>query len=140
MAESLIPAHPLENNKDILVDIYDDGAQTVSLGPGKKPLVLLPDDSFARSMDNVADVKHPGIRPRWGMVLATTDYAESCGIHIGDKVLLDTMKWSRGAIYTDEGRKLWRIKADDVLMVDDDGLTEEEMDHIAERYHVSEEA
>ena len=139
MAESLIPAHPLENNKDILVDIYDDGAQTVSLGPGKKSLILLPDDSFGRSID-VSESKHPGIRPRWGMVLATTDYAEQCGIHVGDKVLLDTMKWSRGAVYSNDGRKLWRIKADDVLIVDDEGLTEEELDHIASRYNVSADA
>ena len=72
--------------------------------------------------------------------MATTDYAEQCGIHVGDKVLLDTMKWSRGAVYSDDGRKLWRIKADDVLMVDEAGLTEEELDYIASRYNVAEEA
>lgn len=140
MAESLIPVKAIENNKDVLVDIYDDGAQTVSLGPGKKSLVLLPDDTFGRNMDNIEDTKHPGIRPRWGMVLSTTDFAEQLGIHVGDKVLLDTMKWSRGAIYSEDGRKLWRIKADNVLAIDEDGLTEEELDYIASRYKVAENA
>ncbi len=141
MAESLIPVKAIENNKDILVDIYDDGAQTVSLGEGRKPLILLPDDTFGRDFDQASEYsKHPGIRPRWGMVLATTDFAEKLGIKVGDKVLLDTMKWSRGAIYSEDGRKLWRIKADDVLAVDDDGLTEDELDYIASRYAVEEKA
>lgn len=134
MPQSIITAVPLENNKDILVDIYDDGEQRVDLGNGKK-LILLPDDTFGRDFDQSSEYsRHPGIRPRWGRVLATTKYAEEMGISVGDKVLLDTMKWSRGTIYNEDGHKLWRIKAEDVLAVDDDGFTQEEMNHIEERY------
>ena len=135
MPETTITARPVENNEDVLVDIYDDGGQTVSLGKGKAPLILLPDDTFGRDFDQASEYsRHPGIRPRWGRVLATTKFAEKLGIKVGDKVLLDTMKWSRGVVYDEDGRKLWRIKADDVLVVDDDGFTEDEIAHMESRY------
>ena len=136
MPESLLPLRTLKNRKNILVDIYDDGAQTVSLGEGKKPLILLPDDTFGRDFDNASEYsRHPGIRPRWAMVVATTEHAEKAGIKVGDKVLMDTMKWTRGVEYV-EGRRVWSIEVEDVLLVDDDGLTEDELDYIASRYDV----
>ena len=138
MPESLIPLRTLKNRKNILVDIYDDGAQTVSLGEGKKPLILLPDDTFGKDFEKASEYsKHPGIRPRWAMVVATTDHAEKMGIKAGDKVLLDTMKWTRGVEYT-EGRKVWSIEAEDVLLVDDDGFTDDELEYIGSRLNVEE--
>ncbi len=135
MPETLIPVKTLASRKNILVDIYDDGAQTVDLGPGKKAIILLPDDTFGKSFDNVSEYsKHPGIRPRWGMVVATTDHAEKMGITVGDKVLMETMKWTRGVQYAEDGRKVWSIEAEDVLLVDDDGFTDEELNHIQSRW------
>ena len=136
MPETLIPVRPLAHRKNVLVDIYDDGAQTITLGEGKKPLILLPDDTFGRDFEKASEYsRHPGIRPRWAMVVATTEHAEKLGIAVGDKVLLDTMKWTRGVVYGDDGRKLWSIEADDVLLVDDDGFSDSELDHIQSRWN-----
>jgi len=129
MSASEINARPL--GKDILVDIYDDGEENIDVGGGKK-LILLSDTSFGRSIDSV-EGKHPGIRPRWARVLATTDYAEDAGLSIGMKVLCDTMKWSRGVAY-EEDKKLWRIPVEDILGIDDDGFTESELKHIEGRH------
>ena len=129
MAETLIKARPL--GKFILVDIYDDGEETVDLGNGVK-FILLNDTDFGRDRD-LSQEKHAGIRPRWAKVLATTDLAEESGIDVGMKVLLDTMKWSRGVQY--DGRtKLWRIPVEDVLGIDETGFDEEELTHMEERY------
>ncbi len=128
MSETLINAKPLR--KDILVDIYDDGEETIELAPGRK-FILLNDSQFARERDG--SESHAGIRPRWAKVLATTDYAESTGIEVGMKVLCDTMKWFRGINYT-HGKKMWRIPADDILCIDDIGFTEEETAKIEERF------
>lgn len=120
MSHSLINAKALRN--DILVDIYDDGEETIELAPGRK-FILLDDSQFARDRDG--SESHAGIRPRWAKVLATSDYAEETGIEVGMKVLCDTMKWFRGINYSAD-RKMWRIPADDILVVDPDGFTEEE--------------
>jgi len=127
MSESLINAKALRN--DLLVDIYDDGEETVELAPGRK-FILLEDTQFARDRDG--SETHAGIRPRWAKVLATSDYAEEVGITVGMKVLCDTMKWFRGINYTAD-RKMWRIPADDILGIDDDGFTEEEVSKLESR-------
>ena len=49
------------------------------------------------------------------------------------KVLLDTMKWSRG-VYYQGNRKVWRIPFEDVIGIDEDGLTDEDIEHIEGRY------
>lgn len=121
MSESLINAKALR--KDILVDIYDDGEESIELAPGRK-FILLNDSQFARDRDG--SESHAGIRPRWAKVLATSDYAEQSGIHVGMKVLCDTMKWFRGINYA-SGKKMWRIPSTDIIGIDDDGFTEEEL-------------
>ncbi len=125
MMETLIGMHALRG--DVLVDIYDDGEDSVELAPGRK-FILLNDTQFARDRDG--SETHSGIRPRWARVLATSDYAESTGIRVGMKVLCDTMKWFRGVQYNNIGQKLWRIPANDIIGIDDDGLTEDEMSKI----------
>lgn len=123
--ETLISMHAIRN--DILVDIYDDGEESVELAPGRK-FILLNDTQFARDRDG--SETHVGIRPRWARVLATSDYAESTGIHVGMKVLCDTMKWFRGVQYSEDGQKLWRIPADDIIGIDEDGFTDDELSKI----------
>jgi len=122
MSESLINARALR--KDILVNIYDDGEETIELAPGRK-FILLNDSQYSKDRDG-ADTTHAGIRPRWAKVLATSDYAEEAGIVVGMKVLCDTMKWFRGVNYK-HNSKFWRIPTDDILGIDDDGFTEEEI-------------
>jgi hypothetical protein len=128
MSHSLINVQALR--KDILVDIYDDGEESIELAPGRK-FILLEDTQVARDRDG--SESHAGIRPRWAKVLATTDYAEEAGIEVGMKVLCDTMKWFRGINYA-SGKKMWRIPADDILFVDDGGFTEEEVSKLEERF------
>ncbi len=128
---------PVQDEKGsmITVDIYDDGEQTYEIAPGKS-LILLNDSSISKDPDkNPTDRRHPGIRPRWAVVLKTTPYAEKMGIEIGQKVLCDTMKWRRG-IYVNEStnRRVWFISADDVSLVDPEGLDENEQKKVARRY------
>ena len=56
----------------------------------------------------------------------TPDY-----IKLGDKVLLDTMKWRRGVFAGPSGRRIWDIAIDDILVVDDDGLDKDAMERVA---------
>lgn len=128
---------PVQDEKGsmITVDIYDDGEQTYEIAPGKS-LILLNDSSISKDPDkNPTDRRHPGIRPRWAVVLKTTPYAEKMGIEVGQKVLCDTMKWRRG-IYVNEStnRRVWFISADDVSLVDPEGLDENEQKKVARRY------
>jgi len=127
MSESLIHLKALRH--DIIVDIYDDGEETVELSPGRK-FILLNDTKFANDQDGSGT--HGGIRPRWAKVLSTTDYAEASGISVGMKVLCDTMKWFRGVEYAN-GKKMWRIPADDILGIDDEGFTEDEAANLNDR-------
>ncbi len=128
MSHSLINARALR--KDILVDIYDDGEETIELAPGRK-FILLEDTQFARDRDG--SESHVGIRPRWAKVLSTTEYAETTGIEVGMKVLCDTMKWFRGINYT-SGKKMWRIHSDDILVIDDGGFSKDELAKLEERF------
>jgi len=111
------------------VNIYDTGEGTIDLGGGKK-LILLNDVSFADNHLTSSQSSHPGIRPRWAVVVAVNQYAKDLGINLGDKVLCDTMKWSRGFEYDASGNKTWRVPVEDIMLVDDDGLTEEDKEMI----------
>ncbi len=128
---------PVQDEKGtmITVDIYDDGEQTYEIAPGKS-LILLNDSSISKDPDkNPTDRRHPGIRPRWAVVLKTTPYAEKMGIEVGQKVLCDTMKWRRGIYVNDAtSRRVWFISADDVSLVDPEGLDENEQKKVKSRY------
>lgn len=113
-------------NDNVLVVIYDDGQDTVSMGG--KQFILLDDTSFDNFRSKSTTESHPGIRPRWAMVVATSPKAESdYGIYVGDKVLCDSLKWSRGVHVDNEGRRVWRIPPDDILGKDDQGYEENEI-------------
>jgi len=128
--ETVINARALA--KDILVGIYDDGEKITRLGG--KPFWMPYDDSFGPdAMKRDAHNSHPGIRPRFGVVLSTSPYAEKLGVNVRDKVLLDTMKWSRG-FPLGIGMKCWRIKVDDILLVDNGGFDADETDRINEKF------
>ena len=114
----------------VLTFIYDDGADTVSLADGVE-FILLNDTSFANLDMHSRSETHAGIRPRWALVLSTSKEAEDFGIKPGDKVLLDTMKWSRGFRFDITHRRMHRIPADDILMVDEDGLTPEDFEKVS---------
>lgn len=128
---------PIQDEKGtmITVDIYDDGEQTYEIAPGKS-FILLNDSSISRDPDkNPTDRRHPGIRPRWALVLKTTPYAQALGIEEGQKVLLDTMKWRRGVYVSDNtNRRVWFISADDVALQDPEGLDEHEQKKVEDRY------
>lgn len=131
MANSSINVRPV--GKFILVDIYDDGNRAITLG-GKK-FFLLDDSTFGKGKQFSSETEHPGIRDRWALVLATCDYAEKCGIHVGDKVYLERLEWSRGVVYDKKtGKKMWRIDTDKVLGIDSEGLTAGEKKYIEGRY------
>ena len=55
----------------------------------------------------------------------TPDY-----IQLGDKVLLDTMKWRRGVFAGEGGRKIWDIPWADILCIDDGGISDIEMEKV----------
>lgn len=136
MSSEDLKLRPIQDEKRtiITVDIYDDGEQTYEIAPGKS-FILLNDSSISKDPDkNPTDRRHPGIRPRWAIVLATTPYAEKMGIEVGQKILCDTMKWRRG-IYVNEysTKRVWFISADDVAFVDPEGLDENEQKKVASR-------
>lgn len=132
--KSLIGINPV--NKDVLVGIYDDGEKLKRLSNGQSIILLADDGLGPNSMTRSTDVRHSGIRPRWGVVLATTDYAEERGLQVGQKVLMETMKWSRGIPYDGDphGKKFWRIAAEDVVVVDETGFDDDEKAKITEMY------
>lgn len=128
--ENLIDYKPIK--KDILVMIYDDGQNYKNINGFK--LWMPSDDRFGKDSlkRNVNETKHTGIRPRFACVLSVAPYAVESGLKPGDKVLLDTMKWSRGVTIDHKNNdiRVWRISADDVLYIDDDGFDEDEMEKI----------
>lgn len=119
MSSTLIGVRPLKDQ--VLVEIYDRGGQTIDLGNGKQILTLV-DDSFENYRQ--PDLKHSGIRPRWATVIALSEEAEQDGLRLGDDVLCDTMKWSRGIGYQRDGfgsyMRFWRIGSEDILVVNQD--------------------
>jgi len=133
MPETLIGIRPIKDW--VLVDIYDDGEKLLRFAGGKK-FWLPSDTSFDKnSMKRGTDHKHSGIRSRWAMVVATNEEAESRGIRVGDKVLCDEMKWTRGFEHSREHHnRAWAIKAEDILLVDESGFDEDEKAKLAEKY------
>lgn len=131
MATSMIGIKPLHER--ILVGIYDDGETYLMLG-GKKFWLLGDDtDRLGRSVEQ----KHPGIRPRWGVVLAVPDVVQETGdVKVGQKVLLDELKWSRGvtARLHGEDTKVWSIPFEDVMGLYDGEFTEKEIEQIEKLY------
>lgn len=132
MAETMIGIKPLHDR--LLVGIYDSGETTMMIG-GKK-FYLLSDTSAG--MDRNVEVKHPGIRPRWAIVLAVPDELVGQGVSVGDKVLLDELKWSRGinAGVNEDGRgNVWSIPFEDILLVgSSDEFTDSDREQIVALY------
>lgn len=124
MSDNLIPFRPLSADR-VIVFIYDDGNKSVELSDGRKLIVGLQDTNFD-SLHDVTDGKHPGIRPRWAIVTAVHEDGDG-EVKVGDKVFLDTMKWRRGVLAGGGARKIWDIKSEDILLVDDNGLDDDEM-------------
>jgi len=131
MAKSMIGIKPL--GERVLVGIFDDGETTMMLG-GKKFYLLGDDtDRLGRSHEQ----KHPGIRPRWGMILATSDTVHRIGdVQVGDKVLMDQLKWTRGVMASINGatRKVWSIPVEDIMGISDGGLTDIDKEQLARLY------
>lgn len=122
MAKTIMGHRPLGDY--MLINIFDDGDTTVTLDNGVE-FILLSDATFGEQhLKRSTEHSHPGIRPRWAMVMATSDRAEEMGINIGDKVLCDQMRWSRGMEFDECGRRIWRILPDNILAIDDDGYTD----------------
>jgi hypothetical protein len=128
MAEkySLIGWKPVRDR--VLVYIYDDGDTSIDIGGGKRLIISLV-DTHVDSVHNVIDGKHPGVRDRWAIVVGINKHTPE-GIKLGDKVLLEQMKWRRG-VYVTGNRRIWDIAVDDVLVVDDDSFTSEEVEKVA---------
>lgn len=131
---TIIGVRPLRER--VLVDIYDDGSKPMRVGG--KVFWSPADDRFGPDdirHATTADNRHPGIRPRWAIVVGTSPEAEAAGIKVGQKVFLDTMKWTRGVVYDKvTRRKVWSIAAEDILGIDEDGFDEDERLMIEDRY------
>jgi len=119
----------------IYVDIYDTGAKQINVGKGKFIITLhdtdFGTDTFHKNTSKTH--KHPGIRPRWARVIATNEESEKT-VKVGDKVFLDELKWSAPCPipgYPD--RKFYRIETKDILAVDDEGFTQDELRAIKAR-------
>jgi hypothetical protein len=132
MPESIIGIRPIKDW--VLVDIYDDGERLTRFAGGKK-FWLPSDDKFDHhAIKRGTDHKHSGIRPRWAMVVAVGEHAEQRGIAVGQKVLCDEMKWTRGFQNTVTNARAWAIKTEDILLVDEDGFDEDDLEKLAPRY------
>jgi hypothetical protein len=126
MTDNLVPFRPVGDR--VIVFIYDDGNDAVDIGGGKMLITGLQDTNFD-TLHDVVGGKHPGIRPRWALVTAVGD--DTTTVAVGDKVYLDTMKWRRGLVAAEGGRRIWDIAVEDILLVDDDGLNKLEMEKVA---------
>ena len=109
----------------VMVFIYDDGNDSVDLGNGKRLITGVRDTDFD-SPHNAIDGKHPGIRPRWAIVTGTNDQTPDY-IKLGAKVYLDEMKWRRGVMASPNGERVWDIRWEDILLVDEDGVSGDEV-------------
>lgn len=127
---SEINLEPMKNG--VLVNIYDDGGKSIQLAGGVD-LIVHSDDRFgAGTIGSNSKETHRGLRPRWAKVLAVSPECEQFGIKVGDKVLLEQLRWSRTiCVDPNTGDKVWRISVDDVIAVDDEGFTESELEYIA---------
>jgi hypothetical protein len=126
MNDSLVGLHSVQDN--ILVVIYDDGNKSVTLPDGRKLVVGLTDTDFDQHSN--VDSTHPGLRPRWALVVSINERAKQLGITLGDKVLCEQLEWSRGFHFDMSGRRLWRISADKILAIDKDGLNDDEAETV----------
>ncbi len=128
MTENLVPFRPL--GERVLVYIYDDGVSSLDLGNGTRLITGVLDTNFD-SLHDVTDGSHPGLRARWALVTGVNQHTPDY-INVGDKVLLDQLKWRRGLVAGDGGRRIWDIPVADILLVDDGGLDADEMEKVAE--------
>jgi len=136
--ESTIGVRPL-NDKFILVDIYDDGGQSIAFNG--KQFIMTVDSTFGENdvRTKALTDKHKGIRPRWAKVVATTDVGVEHGYVLGAKVLIDTLKWSRGFQIDYKKRpkeRAWRVPLDDILLIDEEGFTELDLKDMEGRKHM----
>ena len=129
-SQSLVGLRPLNNR--VLVCIYDDGDNSIDIGDGKRLITSLKDTEFD-GLHDVTDGKHPGIRARWALVIGINDETPS-EIKLGSKVFLEQMKWRRGVTATRNGHRVWDIDFNDILVVDEDGLNEEEAAKVTEYF------
>jgi hypothetical protein len=120
---SLVGLKPLKER--VLVCIHDDGDTSIDLGDGKRLITGLVDTDFNGIYKDQVDGKHPGIRARWAMVIGINDDTPD-DIKLGDKVLLEQMKWRRGIYATNQGQRIWDISFHDILVTDNDGFDDEE--------------
>ncbi len=109
----------------VLVYIYDDGANSIDIGDGKRLITGLVDTEFNGIYKDQVDGKHPGIRGRWAMVVGVSEDTPM-DIKLGDKVFLEQMKWRRGIYASRHGQKVWDISFHDILVTDDEGFDEQE--------------
>lgn len=123
--ETIIRVRPIEGF--VLIDIYDRGMRIMSNRATGSNIILPSDDMIDDMRRHQVDSKHPGIRPRWGRILAVSQEAKEAGLHVGDDILADTLKWSRGVNYArvkGQTRKFWRLAVEDVLLHSSDGRDE----------------
>lgn len=134
--ENLISLAPLHDN--VIVGIYDDGSTPINIGG--KEFYTMSDDKLENAVDNVVvkERKHRGIRPRWGIVLASGDGPRRDGVYPMTTVLMEQMEWSRAVSYTDAKHgniKVWKIPGDKIMMVSDlSMLTEHDKNRIRKLY------
>ncbi len=134
MGKTSIGLTPLKGG--VVVDIYDDGEVPIYFGAGKNKTRFYTISDVELNSPHARDGKrtHPGIRPRWGIVVGLSDEAiAQTSLALGDKVLCDTNKWTPGFIYDASRKKAWWIKHTDILLVDEEGLHPEEREHIEAR-------
>ena len=112
--ETQIGVRPMKNK--ILIDIYDTGEETISVGG--KPFFLLGDNNV-KSHHNTVDGKHPGIRPRWARVLAVSKEAHQDGVQLGDHVLCATMSWSKKIPRPDGEGFFSVVDSSDIVFIDE---------------------
>jgi len=98
----------------ILIDIFDTGEKVIKLG-GKDFIIL--GDTKLESHHTTMENSHPGIRPRWAKILATSIEAEKDGLKVGDVVLCEQLRWSRKLKYNDVVFSM--IPVEDVIVVDE---------------------
>lgn len=131
MAKTMIGIKPIHER--VLVGIYDDGDKTIMLG-GRRFILL---DDTMLDKNRSLDKKHQGIRPRWAIVLAVSDTVQELGeIVVGNKVLLDELKWTRAipANIHDTRGKIWSIPAEDILGIENTGFLPEDKEQISRLY------
>jgi len=124
MNKTLVGITPLKNK--VIVGIYDNGDTHLMLG-GKKFYLL--DDTMLEKR-TTHESKHAGIRARWAIVLGVSD--TNTDVSVGDKVLLDELKWTRGvtAHVGDNIVKVWSIPVEDILLIDTDSFTDSDKEQI----------